>query len=65
MQLVKYLKNDQTALNKNEKGMLDVCIHLPTQGTGYTPASSRGMDKSTGQKKNKEAKQNITRTWKI
>lgn len=39
MQHVKYLKNDQTALNKNEKGMHDVCIHLPTQGTGYTPAS--------------------------
>ena len=39
-------------------------ICLPTQGTGYTPASSRGMDKRTGQKKNKGAKQNVTRTWK-
>lgn len=32
----------------------DVCIHLPTQGTGYTPASSRGMTKVQGRRKTKE-----------
>jgi len=31
-----------------------VCIHLPTQGTGYTPASSRAMTKEQGRRKTRE-----------
>lgn len=41
-----------------------MCIHLSIEGTGHTPASLRGMNKSTRQKKNKEAKQNTARTGK-
>lgn len=54
MQYAKYLQNYQNSLNKNGKGFCDVCIHLPTQETGYTPASPKGMGKSTEQKNTKE-----------
>lgn len=64
MQYEKHLQNDQTSLNKNGKEFCDMCIHLSIEGTGHTPASLRGMNKSTRQKKNKGAKQNIARTGK-